>query len=190
MRMFSLPLLAALFFLIMGAARPAAAQEEVIIAREVIEPGILLVFEGAPQDDITPRGAHLSEAATDVHLELRANWSRADSVDVPRPAARGGFVPYAQPYARVENQRTGQRTFVTLVPHAKVNSGLHYARNVALPGNPAEDAYTVTYTVRPPRSGEISFHANWREQVGGRLFEKQTFRFEDVHFGEALPANY
>ena len=188
MRTFALSLLAALLFL-MKLTRPAAAQEEVIIERSVVEPGILLVFEAAPQDDITPRGAHLSEEATDVHLELRANWSRADSVDVPRPAARGGFVPYAQPHAKVENQRTGQATFVSLVPHAKVNSGLHYARNVALPGNPVEDTYTVTYTMRPPRSGEVSFHANWREQIGKQLFEKQTFRFEDVDFAPALAAD-
>ena len=191
MRTFALSLLAALFFFVffVGSARPAAAQEEIIIERKVVEPGILFVFEGAPQDDITPRGAHLSESATDVHLELRANWSRADSVDVPRPAARGGFVPYAQPHVRVENQRTGQATFVSLVPHAKVNSGLHYARNVALPGNPAEDTYAVTYTVRPPGSGEVAFHANWREEISGQLFEKQTFRFEDVNFAPALAAD-
>jgi uncharacterized protein involved in high-affinity Fe2+ transport len=179
----------AVLVLLVVAVGPVAAQDEVIIEREVIEPGILLVFEGAPRDAITPEGAHLSEEATDVHLELRANWSRADSVDVPRPAARGGFVPYARPFAKVENQRTGQATFVSLVPHAKVNSGLHYARNVALPGDPAEDAYTVTYTVKPPPAGAVSFHSNWREQIGERLFERQTFRFENVRFNEALVAD-
>jgi hypothetical protein len=43
--------------------------------------------------------------------------------------------------------------------------------------------------VRPPRSGEVSFHANWREAVGGQLFEKQTFRFENVNFAPALAAD-
>lgn len=187
MRFRSLFFLTALFVLLSPAGH-AFAQEEVIIERQVIEPGILLVFEGAPRDAITPESAHLSEQASDVHLELRANWSTDENVDVPRQASRGGFVPYARAYAQVENERTGQVAFVTLVPHVKVGSGLHYARNVALPGNPAEDAYTVTYNVLPPRTGEVSLHANWREEVGGQLFEPQTVRFENVRFEKALAA--
>lgn len=161
-------------------ALPAQAQE-MIIGEEIVDPGIQLVFEGAPKDDVTPYAQNLSEDKTDVHLEVLATWAEDASVDVPEGATRGGFVGYLHFFATITNERTGQAETVTLVPHVTLGDAMHYARNVSLPGE-TTDPYTVTFDVRPPEETELAFHKSWRDAHGSPLFEAQSFTFEGLDF--------
>ena len=64
--------------------------QELIIGKERIEPGILLVFEGAIKDHVSPNSMHLEENQTNVHIEARVNW---DEKNIPPGAPKGGFIP-------------------------------------------------------------------------------------------------
>ena len=44
--------------------------QELVIAEERVEPGIVFVFEGAIKDHIVPMSMHLKENQTNVHLSL------------------------------------------------------------------------------------------------------------------------
>ncbi|WP_103028563.1 iron transporter [Salinibacter altiplanensis] len=165
---------------------PALAQERVL-GEEVIEPGIQLTFEAAPQDDVTPYDQNLSEEATDVHLEVLVGWSEDPDVDVPEGAARGGFVGYLQFFATLTNEATGQEKKVDFIPHLTLGDAMHYARNISLPGGPG-DSYTVTMDVRPPSETEMAFHESWREAHGTPLFEARTFTYESLDLAEVAAA--
>ncbi len=165
---------------------PAQAQE-MVIGEEIIAPGIHLVFEAAPKDDVTPYDQNLAEEKTDIHLEVLATWTEEPSVAVPEGVTRGGFVGYLHFFATVTNEATGASQTLTLVPHITLGDAMHYARNVSLPGD-ATDSYTVTFDVRPPEETELSFHKSWRDAHGAPLFEAQSFRFEGLDFEEMAAA--
>jgi uncharacterized protein involved in high-affinity Fe2+ transport len=168
------------------APQSAEAQERVL-GEEIIEPGIQLTFEAAPQDDVTPYDQNLSEEATDVHLEVLVGWAEESSVDVPEGVTRGGFVGYLQFFATITNEDTGQETKVDFIPHLTLGDAMHYARNISLPGAP-DDPYTVTVDVRPPAETEVAFHESWRDAHGTPFFEPQTFRYEGLDLAAVAAA--
>ena len=65
--------------------------QELVIGEERVEPGIVLIFEGAIKDVIEPKSNNLSVEETNVHIEARVNW---DSNNVPDGTPSGGFIPY------------------------------------------------------------------------------------------------
>lgn len=178
--LFSITLMAA------GYAPTADAQERVL-GEEILSPGIQLTFEAAPADDVTPYDQNLSEAKTDVHLEVLVGWAEDPSVEVPEGVTRGGFVGYLQFFATVINEQTGQEKKVDFIPHVTLGDAMHYARNISLPGDP-DDAYTVTFDVRPPGETEVAFHKSWRDVHGTPLFDAQTFTYEGLDLSEVAAA--
>lgn len=178
--------LCASLLLLMVLCIPAQAQE-MIIGEEVIEPGIQLVFEGAPKDDVTPHDQNLAEDKTDVHLEVLTTWATDESIDIPEGATRGGFVAYLHFFATITNEATGDTETVSLIPHVTLGDAMHYARNVSLPGEPT-DPYTVRFDVHPPEETELAFHKSWRDAHGTPLFEAQSFTFEGLDFEEIAAA--
>lgn len=168
------------------ASSPAAAQE-MIIGEQTIDPGIQLVFEGAPKDDVTPYEQNLAEDKTDIHLEVLTNWSTDPEVTVPEGAQRGGFVAYLHFFATIKNEATGKTEKVALIPHVTLGDAMHYARNVSLPGA-ATDPYSVTFEVLPPEPTELAFHKSWRDAHGTPLIQPHTFTFESLNFEEMTAA--
>ena len=157
---------------------------ELVIGEERIEPGIVLIFEGAVRDHIKPSAQHLAERKTDVHIEARANW---DIDNIPEGTPPEGFVAYMNISAEIINQHSGETLFVTLLPHVNLIDNLHYARNIALPGN-ADDLYIVKFNINPPDKFSLATHADWRRDVGNKLFQPKRFRFENVSFEEIVNA--
>ena len=166
---------------------PAASAQERVLGEELLPPGIQLVFEAAPADDVTPYDQNLSEATTDVHLEVLVGWSEDPSVDVPEGVTRGGFVGYLHFFATITNEDTGQEKKVDFIPHVTLGDAMHYARNISLPGSP-DDAYAVTFDVRPPSETEVAFHKSWRDAHGTPLFEAQTFTYEGLNLADVAAA--
>ena len=62
--------------------------QELLIGEERIEPGIVIIFEGAIKDHIVPLSMHLSENQTNIHIEARVNW---DIKNIPSKYARDLF---------------------------------------------------------------------------------------------------
>ncbi|MFP4228589.1 MAG: iron transporter [Salinivenus sp.] len=184
-RLFSF--LLALVFVATSLGPASVFAQERVLGEEVIEPGIQLTFEAAPQDDVTPYDQNLSEDATDIHLEVLVGWSEDSDVDVPEGVTRGGFVGYLKFFATVTNEDTGQEKKVDFIPHVTLGDAMHYARNISLPGDP-DDSYTVTVDVRPPDETEVAFHESWREAHGTPLFEAQTFTYEGLDLAEVAAA--
>ena len=145
--------------------------QELIIGQERIEPGIVVIFEGAIKDMIMPSSNNLNENLTDIHIEARVNW---DVDNVPKGTPKGGFVPYLHINALVTNQRTGLKTFIDLIPHINLSDNFHYARNISLPGK-LEDLYTVKYTISPPSKYDVSLHMDWKKEIGNSFFETVTY---------------
>ncbi len=83
--------------------------QELVIAEERVEPGIVFVFEGAIKDHIVPMSMHLQENQTNVHIEARVNW---DINNVPKGAPKGGFVPYLHITARITIVQIWHPSFV------------------------------------------------------------------------------
>ncbi|NBB99574.1 MAG: hypothetical protein GVY15_01760 [Bacteroidetes bacterium] len=173
-------------FSLVLAGAPAQAQE-MVIGEDVIAPGIHLVFEAAPKDDVTPYDQNLAEEKTDIHLEVLATWAEAPSVAVPEGVVRGGFVGYLHFFATVTNEATGAAQTLALIPHITLGDAMHYARNVSLPGE-TTDSYTVTFDVRPPDETELAFHKSWRDAHGAPLVEAQSFTFEGLDFEKMAAA--
>ena len=92
--------------------------QELIIGEERIEPGILVIFEGAIKDMIMPSSTNLNENLTDIHIEARVNW---DVDNIPKGTPKGGFVPYLHINALITNQKTGLKTFIDLIPHINLS---------------------------------------------------------------------
>jgi len=90
-------------------------------------------------------------------------------------------------YAEVTNERTGEMTSVSFTPHITLGDNMHYARNMALPGEHT-DSYTVTFFVEPPQELELSFHKSWRDAYGNQLFEPASFTYEGLDFEEVATA--
>lgn len=162
----------------------AHAQEQVF-GEEVLGPGVEITFLVAPSGDVEPKAQNLSEARSDLHLEVLAGWTEDASEEVGAPA--GGFVPYLRLYATVENEETGQVKKATLVPHVNQSDNFHYARNIALPGAP-DDPYTVVFEVQPPERFELATHSDWRTAYGNRLFPPSTVTYKNVQLGEIVRA--
>lgn len=167
-----------IFGLLLVLAQPAGALE-LVIGEERIEPGIVIIFEGAIKDSIMPHDRHLAENKTHVHLEARVNW---DTRDIPESAVAGGFVPYIDIVAEVENEKTGIVTFVDLLPHLNLIDNFHYARNIALPGA-STDPYKVKFKVLPPTGRTLGLHRDWVKNHGDALFSKaHEFTYTKVDF--------
>lgn len=174
-----------LFVLCLFVAVPPVQAQEAIFGDEVVAPGVKFTFLAAPTDAVRPGAKHLSEEQTDIHLEVLAGWTEDASESVGAPA--GGFVPYLHVFARMTNERTGQVTKVTLVPHINRSDNAHYARNVALPGAP-DDSYAVEFSVHPPQQFELATHRDWREAYGETLFEPFTVTYEGLQLAEVARA--
>lgn len=181
--------LAAGIAMLFGSAVPAGAQAfELVLGEERFYPGIVLIFEGAVRDRVSPMQAHLAEELTNVHIEARANWDENEN-NIPPGTPAGGFVAYMNIHAQVTNEATGKEAFVTLTPHINLIDSLHYARNMALPGEDS-DLYTVVFTVMPPDGSTLATHRDW-DNLHGRgfgLFRGRTFKYENVSFFDIATA--
>ena len=159
--------------------------QELIIGEETVNPGIVFIFEGAVKDHVMPKGMHLKETQTNIHIEARVNW---DTDDIPKGTPPGGFVAYLHITAKVTNQNSGMSTFIDLLPHINLVDNYHYARNISLPGN-ADDLYSVEFNVLPPTNIELSLHKDWLDNYGGRLMKEYSFSYENVDFEEIANAS-
>ena len=139
--------------------------QELVIAEERVEPGIIFVFEGAIKDHIMPSSMHLKENQTNVHIEARVNW---DINNVPAGTPLGGFIPYLHITAKVTNEKSGLSTFIDLLPHINLIDNFHYARNISLPGA-ISDLYSVDFNIIPPTQIELALHNDWAKMYGKEL---------------------
>ena len=87
--------------------------QELIIGEELVDPGIVFIFEGAVKDHVVPNGMHLKESQTNIHIEARVNW---DTKNIPNGTPAGGFVAYLHITAKITNEKTGMSTFIDLLP--------------------------------------------------------------------------
>ncbi len=158
--------------------------QELVIAEERVEPGIIFVFEGAIKDHIMPSSMHLKENQTNVHIEARVNW---DINNVPAGTPLGGFIPYLHITAKVTNEKSGLSTFIDLLPHINLIDNFHYARNISLPGA-ISDLYSVDFNIIPPTQIELAFHNDWAKMYGKELFTGKTFKYINVDFEEIANA--
>jgi len=159
--------------------------QELIIGEERIEPGLLFVFEGAIKDHVSPSSLHLEEKQTNVHIEARANW---DTINIPKGAPSGGFIPYLHITAQIINEKTGLSTFIDLLAHINLIDNFHYARNISLPGK-IDELYTVKFSVIPPTNIELALHKDWIKTYGSILFKDSSFIYNNVDFEEIAKAN-
>ena len=113
-----------------------------------------------------------------MHIEARVNWAEDD---IPEGTPPGGFVGYLIITAQVINPKTGAIANVDLLPHINLIDNLHYARNMALPGE-ITDKYDVVFNVMPPAEYTLSYHRDWVDGYGDKLFEKRSFMYKGVDF--------
>ena len=159
--------------------------QELIIGEERIEPGLLFIFEGAIKDHVSPSSLHLEEKQTHVHIEARANW---DTINIPKGAPSGGFIPYLHITAQIINEKTGLSTFIDLLAHINLIDNFHYARNISLPGK-IDELYTVKFSVIPPTNIELALHKDWIKTYRSILFKDSSFIYNNVDFEEIAKAN-
>ena len=153
---------------------------ELIIGKELVDPGIVFIFEGAIKDEIHPKSLHLDENEANVHIEARVNW---DIENIPKGAVPGGFIPYLNITAKITNQHNGLRSFIDLTPHINLIDNFHYARNIYLPGSD-EDLYSIEFSITPPQSTEIALHKDWKLIYGNKILKGYKFFFKNVDFKE------
>tara|TARA_Y100000768_G_scaffold154652_1_gene115530 strand:+ start:409 stop:948 length:540 start_codon:yes stop_codon:yes gene_type:complete len=159
--------------------------QELVIGEERVEPGIVFIFEGAIKDHIMPKEMHLKENQSNIHIEARVNW---DEVNIPDGTPEGGFVPYLAINAKIVNSNTGLSTFIDLLPHINLIDNFHYARNVALPGNIA-DNYYVEFNIIGPTYKELALHKDWFEKYGSTFMNNVSFVYNKVNFEEIANAS-
>ena len=159
--------------------------QELIIGEERIEPGLLFIFEGAIKDHVSPSSLHLEEKQTNVHIEARVNW---DTINIPKGAPSGGFIPYLHITAQIINEKTGLSTFIDLLAHINLIDNFHYARNISLPGK-IDELYTVKFSVIPPTNIELALHKDWIKTYRSILFKDSSFIYNNVDFEEIAKAN-
>ena len=164
--------------------RKSHVAQELVIGEERIEPGIMVIFEGAIKDMIMPSMTNLDENKTDVHIEARVNW---DTKNLPKGTPAGGFVPYLRVNAKVISQKTGLQTFIDLIPHINLIDNFHYARNISLPGE-IDELYTVEFNISPPSDYDVALHMDWQKQIGKKFFEPVKYKYTDVDFEEIAKA--
>ena len=158
--------------------------QEFIIGEENIDPGIILIFEGAIKDKIYPLSMNLKENQTNIHIEARVNWG---TENIPNGTPKGGFVPYLKINAEVTNQKSGMKSFIDLYPHINLSDNFHYARNIALPGE-KNDLYMVTFTIHSPSKYELFFHDDWDKKYGNNLIVDESFSYENINFSKIVDA--
>ena len=173
------------FFYILFFSSSNILSQELIIGEERIEPGIVLIFEGAVKDVVIPKSNNLSVEETNVHIEARVNW---DSLNIPEGTPAGGFVPFLKISSVILNQSTGLKTFVDLTPHINLIDNFHYARNISLPGK-SNDPYTVKFNIIPPTNVELAMHKDWNDEFGNVLFQSKSFTYNSVNFEEIAKAS-
>ena len=149
--------------------------EEMIFGEETIAPGFTIVFEAAPKDAIFPKNYFLDESSTDVHIEMLINWSDKS----PAGSPVGGFIPYLDVTAKIENM-DGNSKIVKLTPHINIVDNFHYAQNVKLPGS-IDEMYKVTIEINPPSDGELGIHYDWKEKYG-YLLDQKVFTYTNLSF--------
>ena len=149
--------------------------EEMIIGKKTIQPGIELIFEGAPKDIIFPKDLHLAEKDTDIHIEMLAYWADDNSASAP---ARS-FVAYLNVLAEIKS-KNGFSKKIKLTPHLNLIDNLHYAQNIKLPGR-IDDLYDITFTISPPKKEDLGIHYDWNSKFGG-LIKKTSFTFRNLDF--------
>jgi|TARA_B110000438_G_scaffold130012_1_gene126248 uncharacterized protein involved in high-affinity Fe2+ transport len=164
-----------IYFLLLTLGSINSDADEMIIGRETISPGINLIFEGAPKDTVLPQEFFLAESATDIHIEMLANWSKAS----PTGAPVGGFVAYLKIFATLEAASGGRMT-VQLTPHLNMSDNLHYAQNIKLPGR-VDESYRVMFEINPPDKSELGIHFDWNEEVGF-LVQPTVFTYDNLNF--------
>ena len=152
--------------------------QELIIAEERLDPGIIFIFEGAVKDQIYPEALHLKEEETNIHIEARVNW---DVENIPKGAVAGGFIPYLTITAKIINQSTGMKSFIDLTPHINLIDNFHYARNISLPGRDS-DLYTVEFNILPPYSNIVAVHQDWKSSFSEKIFKETFFIYKNVNF--------
>ena len=154
--------------------------QELIIGEEKVNPGIILIFEGAVKDIVYPDNYNLSEHLSDIHIEARVNW---DSYNIPAGTPAGGFIPYLKINAVITNQNSGIKSYVDLIPHINLIDNFHYARNISLPGS-IDDKYQVEFFVNNPGKFDLSYHKDWLDNFSKSLIEDKVFKYEDISFSE------
>lgn len=166
------------FLLLLGTQQLSTqlCAEEMIIGRESVDPGIDIIFEGAPKDTVLPKQHHLEESSTDIHIEMLANWSENNTHGAPA----GGFIAYLKVSAIITNQKTQQTLTTELTPHINLTDNLHYAKNIQLPGE-TDDLYSVVFNIKPPKANELGIHHDWHHKVG-KLIKSSTFSYKNLSF--------
>ena len=159
--------------------------QELVIGEERVEPGIVLIFEGAIKDVIEPKSNNLSVEETNVHIEARVNW---DSNNIPDGTPAGGFIPYLKISSIVLNEKTGLKTFIDLTPHINLIDNFHYARNISLPGS-VNDFYNVQFKISPPSNTELALHNDWFKKYGKNLLNHYTFNYKRINFKQIAGAS-
>ena len=149
--------------------------EEMIFGKEVLENGIVVIFEAAPKDKIYPENFFLEEGKTDIHIEMLMNWTD----ESPEGSPVGGFIPYLNVAATIRNQN-GAMKRVKLTPHLNLTDNFHYAQNIKLPGE-INDLYDVVIEVAPPENEQLGIHYDWNEKYK-YLIEKQKFTYKNLSF--------
>ena len=162
-------LLAILFF-------SSTSLGELFLGKEEISPGIVLTFEVAPKDTISPTQFYLPEKETDVHLEVLAVWG--DSA--PKGSVLGGFVPYLDVSGVVINKQTAAVVNFQLTPHLNLSDNFHYAQNITLPGK-LDELYDLVFEVRAPKPGELGMHLDWTDSLGLELITDVEFKFLELN---------
>ena len=150
---------------------------EMVIGKESINPGIDLIFEGAIKDDVSPAYKFGKESTSDIHLEVLSTWNE----NAPRGSTEEGFVAYLEVSAKILNENNGSYKNIRLLPHINMSDNLHYALNTKLPGK-RDDLYTVIFTIKPPKPGDLGMHFDWREEVGSFLLKEHTFVYKNLDF--------
>jgi len=159
--------------------------QELIIGEERIEPGIVLIFEGAIKDEVFPKSNNLDINNTNIHIEARVNW---DKKDIPKGTPVGGYIPYLKINARIINSSTGLSTYIDLLPHINLIDNFHYARNISLPGK-VSDKYDVIFNIQPPSEYDLNLHKDWKDNYGYGLFKKTKYVYSKVDFEEIAISN-
>ena len=158
--------------------------QELVIGEERIEPGIVVIFEGAIKDTVYPESINLAEDETNIHIEARVNW---DTANIPEGAIPDGFIPYLRISSTLYNENNGLKTFIDLTPHINLVDNFHYARNISLPGK-IDDKYTVVFKINPPHEFDLALHNDWLKLYGKNLFNNSEFKYTNIDFEEIAKA--
>ncbi|MBV8938479.1 MAG: iron transporter [Alphaproteobacteria bacterium] len=162
---------------------PAFALERMVLGQQSFSPGIKAKFVAETRDIIIPPQQNLPTQDTDVHLEAFIHWAEFFP---PKSALRGEFIPFLNVYARVTDETTGKSGGTQLLPHLSASDGMHYGRNIKLPGA-ATDRYAITFTINPPYEGELNYHSDWVRKYGATLFNQpEVFTYSGLDFSKIV----